>query len=110
VKWTLLTSPVEHEDDIVTVRQRVRRLAERLGFEVQDQTRIATAVSEIARNAYGYAGGGRVEYGLDQGVDGQFLAIRISDKGRASPTSMPSCRAATARPPGSASASQGRAG
>jgi signal transduction histidine kinase len=81
VKWTLLTSPVEHEDDIVTVRQRVRRLAERLGFEVQDQTRIATAVSEIARNAYGYAGGGRVEYGLDQGVDGQFLAIRISDKG-----------------------------
>jgi anti-sigma regulatory factor (Ser/Thr protein kinase) len=81
MKWTLLTSPVEHEDDIVTVRQRVRRLAERLGFEVQDQTRIATAVSEIARNAYGYAGGGRVEYGLDQEGDGQSLVIRISDKG-----------------------------
>ncbi|ACK84175.1 ATP-binding protein [Methylorubrum extorquens] len=81
MKWTLLTSPVEHEDDIVTVRQRVRSLAERLGFEVQDQTRIATAVSEIARNAYGYAGGGRVEYGLEQEGGGQSLVIRISDKG-----------------------------
>ena len=81
MRWPLLTSAVEHEDDIVTVRQRVRRLAERLGFEVQDQTRIATAVSEIARNAYGYAGGGRIEYGFDQGRDGQFLVIRVSDKG-----------------------------
>ncbi|MCJ2050095.1 ATP-binding protein [Methylobacterium sp. J-070] len=81
MRWPLLTSAVKHEDDIVTVRQRVRRLAERLGFEVQDQTRIATAVSEIARNAYGYAGGGRIEYGLDQGRDGQFLVVRVSDKG-----------------------------
>ena len=31
----------------------------------QDQTRIATAVSEIARNAFVYAGGGKVEYFLD---------------------------------------------
>ncbi|POR42196.1 ATP-binding protein [Methylobacterium sp. V23] len=77
----LLTTRVEHEDDIVTVRQRVRRLAERLGFGVQDQTRIATAVSEIARNAYGYAGGGKIEYGLDEEGGGQSLAIRIVDKG-----------------------------
>ena len=81
MRWPLLASQVEHEDDIVTVRQRVRRLAERLGFEVQDQTRIATAVSEIARNAYGYAGGGRVEYGLDEGSGGQSLVIRVIDRG-----------------------------
>ncbi|MFK5595677.1 ATP-binding protein [Methylobacterium sp. HMF5984] len=81
MRWPLLASQVEHEDDIVTVRQRVRRLAERLGFEIQDQTRIATAVSEIARNAYGYAGGGRVEYGLDEGPGGQSLVIRVIDKG-----------------------------
>ncbi|MGT2477945.1 anti-sigma regulatory factor [Methylobacterium oryzae CBMB20] len=84
MRWPLLTSSIQHEDDIATVRQRVRRLAERLGFEIQDQTRIATAVSEIARNAYGYAGGGRIEYGLDQ-LDRdrgeQFLVIRVSDKG-----------------------------
>ena len=81
MRWPLLASQVEHEDDIVTVRQRVRRLAERLGFEVQDQTRIATAVSEIARNAYGYAGGGRVEYGLDEENGSQSLVIHVIDKG-----------------------------
>ncbi|MCE4226509.1 response regulator [Methylobacterium sp. C25] len=78
---TLLTSPIEHEDDIITVRQRVRRLAERLGFALQDQTRIATAVSEIARNAYSYAGGGRIEYALDEGKSEQSLVIRVTDKG-----------------------------
>ena len=81
MKWKLLTSPIEHEDDIVTVRQRVRGLAERLGFELQDRTRIATAVSEIARNAYSYAGGGRIEYGLDEIGAGQTLVIRVSDAG-----------------------------
>ncbi|MCJ2019988.1 ATP-binding protein [Methylobacterium sp. E-065] len=81
MRWPLLASQVEHEDDIVTVRQRVRRLAEHLGFGVQDQTRIATAVSEIARNAYGYAGGGRVEYGLDEANGSQTLVIRIVDRG-----------------------------
>ncbi len=62
------------------MRQRVRSLAERLGFEVHDQTRIATAVSEIARNAYGYAGGGRVEYGSTKEGDGH-PCHSISDKG-----------------------------
>ncbi len=81
MRWPLLATQVEHEDDIITVRQRVRRLAERLGFEVQDQTRIATAVSEIARNAYGYAGGGRVEYGLDEESGGQSLVVRVRDQG-----------------------------
>ncbi|WP_027171748.1 ATP-binding protein [Methylobacterium sp. 10] len=81
MRWPLLASQVEHEDDIVTVRQRVRRLAEHLGFGVQDQTRIATAVSEIARNAHGYAGGGRVEYGLDLADGRQSLVIRIVDRG-----------------------------
>ncbi len=81
MRWPLLTSSIEHEDDIIVVRQRVRGLAARLGFGVQDQTRIATAVSEIARNAYGYAGGGRVEYGLDEENGGQTLVIRIVDRG-----------------------------
>ncbi|MCJ2108360.1 ATP-binding protein, partial [Methylobacterium sp. E-041] len=81
MRWPLLSSLVEHEDDIIAVRQRVRGLAERLGFGVQDQTRIATALSEIARNAYGYAGGGRVEYGLDAVEGGQILLIRVRDAG-----------------------------
>ena len=60
--WSIVTLPIETEGDVVAVRQRARRIAELLGFERQDQTRIATAVSEIARNAFGYAGGGRAEF------------------------------------------------
>lgn len=40
------------ERDIVLARQRARTVAGRLGFEAQDQIRIATAVSEVARHAF----------------------------------------------------------
>ena len=49
---SLLRIVIAAETDIVLVRSRTRRLAELLGFDAQDQTRITTAVSEIARNAY----------------------------------------------------------
>ena len=81
MKWSIVTALVETEEDIVAVRQRARRLAEALGFGAQDQVRIATAVSEIARNAYSYAGGGRVEYGVDGAGFAQSMAVRISDRG-----------------------------
>ena len=38
------------------------QIAALLGFALLDQTRIATATSEIARNSVQYAGGGRVEF------------------------------------------------
>ncbi|WP_240772680.1 ATP-binding protein [Phragmitibacter flavus] len=50
------------EKDIVVCRQHARQFASALGFDLQTQTRIATAVSEIARNAYQYASGGVVEF------------------------------------------------
>lgn len=37
--------------DVIMARQRVRELARGLGFTLTDQTRIATAVSEAARQA-----------------------------------------------------------
>ena len=43
------------EDDIVRARQRARELARDLGFGPVDQSRIATAVSELARNVVRYA-------------------------------------------------------
>ncbi len=76
-----MSAVIEAEEDIVAVRQRARRLADGLGFGTQDQVRIATAVSEIARNAFSYAGGGRVEYGVDGTGAAQSLVIRISDRG-----------------------------
>jgi signal transduction histidine kinase len=81
MKWPIITLPIETEGDVVAVRQRARRIAELLGFERQDQTRIATAVSEIARNAHGYAGGGRAEFAVEA-TDPQLFCVRISDKGK----------------------------
>ncbi|HEX4043442.1 MAG TPA: ATP-binding protein [Xanthobacteraceae bacterium] len=78
--WPIVTLPIETESDVVAVRQRARRIAELLGFERQDQTRIATAVSEIARNAFGYAGRGRAEFAIEPD-EPQLFRIRISDKG-----------------------------
>jgi signal transduction histidine kinase/CheY-like chemotaxis protein len=79
--WPIVTVPIENEGDVVAVRQRAHRVAELLGFERQDQTRIATAVSELARNAFGYAGGGRAEFALDATIAPQRFVIRICDKG-----------------------------
>ena len=79
--WPIVTVPIENEADVVTVRQRAHRLAELLGFERQDQTRIATAVSELARNAFSYAGGGRAEFILDPASAPQTFYVKISDKG-----------------------------
>jgi signal transduction histidine kinase len=80
--WPIVTTTIETEGDVVTVRQRARRVAELLGFERQDQTRIATAVSEIARNAFVYAGGGRAEFLIEAKESPQVLWIRISDRGK----------------------------
>ena len=72
---------IARESDVVAARQRARVLAECLGFEVQDQTRIATAVSEIARNAFVYAHGGRVEFFVEGQTTPQVLLVRVTDRG-----------------------------
>ena len=46
---------------MIMVRQRARALAGDLGFGAVDQSRIATAVSELARNVLRYAEDGRGE-------------------------------------------------
>ncbi len=78
---TILTLAVACERDTVAARQRARQLARLLGFDAQDQTRISTAVSEIARNAFNYAGGGRVEYSIEGRTSPQLFIIRIRDSG-----------------------------
>jgi signal transduction histidine kinase/CheY-like chemotaxis protein len=80
--WPIVTMTIETKSDVVALRQRARRIAELLGFERQDQTRIATAVSEIARNAFVYAGGGRAEFLAEAKESPQLFRIRISDRGK----------------------------
>jgi serine/threonine-protein kinase RsbT len=53
--------PIRGEDDIVASRQRAREVARQLGFGAVDQSRIATAVSELTRNIVRYATNGHGE-------------------------------------------------
>ena len=77
----IFAASLRWEQDLVAVRQRARDVSNLLGFDPQDQTRIATAVSEIGRNAFQYAGGGKIEFRVEGSTAPQVLVIRISDKG-----------------------------
>jgi signal transduction histidine kinase len=77
----LLTTELRHEYDVVAARQRARQIAAALHFDAQDQTRISTAVSELARNAFMYAGGGRVLFSCDR-TSPECLVIHVTDTGR----------------------------
>ena len=79
-----MTQPVHSlmlssERDVVNARQRARTIAEALGFDHNDQIRIATAVSEIARNAYRYARGGAVTFSVDP--DASMFRVMVTDQG-----------------------------
>jgi anti-sigma regulatory factor (Ser/Thr protein kinase) len=77
----LLRIDIKFEHDVVLARQRARQTAQLLGFDAQDQARIGTAVSELARNVFQYAGSGKVELLIEpQGEPG--FHIRISDAGK----------------------------
>ncbi|MDB6072076.1 MAG: hypothetical protein JWL81_3247 [Verrucomicrobiales bacterium] len=54
---------LRRDSDVVSCRNRARMVAEKFGFQRQDQIRIATAVSEIARNAFRYAVEASAEFG-----------------------------------------------
>ena len=75
----ILTTEIRSEHDVVLARQRARQIAGLLGVDAQAQTRIATAVSEIARNAYQYAGGGKVVF--EMVASPPRLRISILDRG-----------------------------
>ena len=77
----LLTYALNVQSDVMGVRQRARQIAALLGFNSRDQTRIATSVSEVARNAFRYADGGKVEFELLGETSPQVLLVRVSDEG-----------------------------
>lgn len=51
---------ITNDLDIVAARVEGRNLAKEMGFGIIDQARIATAISELARNVVLYAHGGEI--------------------------------------------------
>ena len=80
---SILQIALQSERDVVQARQRAREVAAELGLDNQDQIRLATATSEIARNAYRYARNGKVAFSLD--VDQQRIEVEVTDSGSGIP-------------------------
>lgn len=80
MKVKLHTMEIRFEHDVVLARQRARTIAAALKFDVQAQTRIATAVSEVVRNAFQYASGGSVDFEVENGEE-KMVLISVRDHG-----------------------------
>lgn len=72
---------IKTEEDIISSRSAAKELAREVGFGLVDQTKIATAISELTRNIVKYANEGilyltTVEKNLRQGLE-----ITCEDRG-----------------------------
>ncbi|MGH7533273.1 MAG: anti-sigma regulatory factor [Gemmatimonadales bacterium] len=67
--------------DVVNVRARAKEMAADSGFSVGDQTVIAAAISEIARNILMYARRGVVTLHLEQNGERDTLSVVAEDQG-----------------------------
>lgn len=72
---------VRREGDIVKVRERVRRLAREMGFDVTTQIKITTAVSEVTRNIYEYAKSGAITLSVAEREPDVGLMVTARDEG-----------------------------
>ena len=81
MSFRILKIAVGSELDVVAARKRAREIAVHCSFAAQDQVRIATSVSELARNVFNYAQGGRVEFSIEEHDGSQVLQIKIEDQG-----------------------------
>jgi len=66
---------IRQQADVVLARQAGREAAKELGFGLADQTRLATAISELARNVVQYAGAGQCI--ITDESDEEFIKIRV---------------------------------
>ncbi|MFF8291916.1 ATP-binding protein [Streptomyces sp. NPDC016309] len=72
---------VASEEDLLTVRHAVRAATIEAGFGLVDQTRIVTAASELARNAYVHGGGGSLEIEAATRAGRRGLRLTVRDDG-----------------------------
>lgn len=74
----ILSVGLDNEQDVVLVRQRARQISAMLGLSQQDQVRVGTAVSEVARGASYQGPGGRAVFQLCERDGRQHLEVLVS--------------------------------
>jgi serine/threonine-protein kinase RsbT len=73
--------PIRASEDVVTVRQQVRKYALELGLSLVDQTKVVTAASEIARNTLIHGQGGWVVIEVVESGGRRGLRAVFEDQG-----------------------------
>jgi serine/threonine-protein kinase RsbT len=81
---TRLQVDITEEYDIVTARNHTRTICDDAGFSVAEQVKIATVVSELARNIVLYVGQGRIEIEMIDGLR-RGIQIKAIDRGQGIP-------------------------
>ncbi|CAN5315217.1 hypothetical protein BH11CYA1_BH11CYA1_24040 [soil metagenome] len=82
-------SSLANEGELVAVRTRTKQLADLCALGRPDQTRLLTAVSEIARNALAHGDGARVCFDIVDKIDRHFLRVTIESNGISSAFTKP---------------------
>jgi signal transduction histidine kinase len=79
----ILSTRIASDQGLVAVRDRTRQVGDVFGLDDLQRTRLITAVSELARNAVDYAGGGRIDFAFrSASADApQAIIVTIADKG-----------------------------
>lgn len=72
---------IREQSDILAARQTGRQLAQKLGFGLADQTRLATAISELTRNVIQYAGEGTCLINDESDRDTCKIRVVVEDSG-----------------------------
>jgi serine/threonine-protein kinase RsbT len=75
------TIAINTTQDIVIARQKGRELAQRYAFSKSEQTRFATAISELTRNVLTYANEGRCSFSVTCANKKDTILARIIDNG-----------------------------
>lgn len=73
--------PLRSSEDIVIVRQAVRKQAVTMGLGLVDQTKFVTAASELARNTIDYGGGGTVQIEIVENDRRSGIRLIFEDQG-----------------------------
>ncbi|WP_077604927.1 anti-sigma regulatory factor [Oceanobacillus sojae] len=78
---TQSTVNINKELDIVQARQVGRDIAKQIGFSTVNQARITTAISELARNIYLYAGKGQISFEVIVSFNQKGIIMIAADSG-----------------------------
>lgn len=73
---------IVNELDIVLAHKRATQICDFTGVNITDQTRFATAISEICRNCLEFASGGSIIFSIVKNMAAYHIEVRIIDNGK----------------------------